>query len=76
MSFDQHSSKYEECGAIIILEFLTEDRFIKLGEVSIDLAEVHNHHQNGEVIQYPVQKCFDRNAKIGLAVFLSQICDI
>lgn len=39
-----------------------------MGETHVDLAKLLNSNKNGETIAYKLEKCYDRNARLHLAV--------
>lgn len=59
---------FESSSVTILLEFGAENRFIKMGEAHIDLAKLLNSNKNGETIAYKLEKCYDRNARLHLAI--------
>lgn len=59
---------YAETRVTVLLEFGAEGRFIKMGEAQVNLADILNHGKSGEVLSYRLEKCYDRNACITLAV--------
>jgi hypothetical protein len=61
---------YIECKISILLEFQAEGRFIKLGEVLINLADILNYHRNKQIVTYKIDKCYDRNAKLLISITL------
>lgn len=61
---------YKECKTSILFEFQAEGRFIKLGEVHINLADILNYHRNKQLVAYKIDRCYDRNAKILISVTL------
>lgn len=72
LAYDSRSQLYSEARATILLEFDAEGRFIKLGEASIDLGSILNSGRNGQLLTYRVEKCYDRNARLTVAVDLSE----
>jgi hypothetical protein len=57
----------------VLLEFGAEGRFIKMGEVQVNLADIINHCKIGQVLSYRVEKCYDRNARVTLAVTMWEL---
>lgn len=53
---------------LVVIEFETMGAYIKVGEVSVNLGEILNEKKYRVVNVYPLSKCYDKTAKIKLAV--------
>lgn len=51
-----------------MIEFETQGAYIKIGEVSINVGEILNDKKYRVVNVYPLSKCYDKSAKVKLAV--------
>lgn len=51
-----------------MIEFETMGTYIKVGEVSVNLGEILNEKRYRVVNAYPLAKCYDKAAKVKLAV--------
>lgn len=51
-----------------MIEFETMGAYIKVGEVSVNLGEILNEKKYRVVNAYPLGKCYDKLAKVKLAV--------
>lgn len=51
-----------------MIEFETMGAYIKVGEVSVNLGEILNEKKYRVVNAYPLGKCYDKSAKVKLAV--------
>jgi hypothetical protein len=43
---------------------------MKMGETHLNIADIINLNKNNEVIAYPIHKCYDKQAKMHLAIQL------
>lgn len=44
-----------------------------MGEAVVNLGDILNEGRSGEMLSYRVEKCYDRNARITLAITLWEV---
>lgn len=53
---------------LLVVEFETQGAYIKIGEVSINVGGILNEKKYRVVDVYPLAKCYDKSARVKLAV--------
>lgn len=56
------------CEVLLVIEFETQGTYIKVGEVNVNMGEILNEKKYRVVNVYPLTKCYDKSAKVKLAV--------